>query len=305
MVEKRVLGVFLAVGLTGGIACNRSGGDGGEGAVHARFSGDESAETPGGEAGPCERRIMPWVEANEGRESTLAQVVEGLRGWSKLTDTAIVSTVPGQAELYRSLGGRVPGMRIVPGVKTWTILPRFDSVAGWSKVAAECRAMCEAAGVKELLLENETAIRSYRRGEQDFDAARFREGISQLPKDVSYIWYPSIHGGNDRVQKLFEEVCRIAGEELDVRFVERHWEGPDALDNEWMDRAQVRLKRVSKRPTIPILYFYEGERWWQFAEAPEAFGAAGCRDVIVYPGSKLWVRAAGAITQALSADALD
>lgn len=243
--------------------------------------------------------ILPWIEVNDTREKSLENAVRGLKIWASVTDTAIVSTAPGHADLYRQLHERIPGLRIIPGLKTHTLLDRFDSIEGWRQVAREVTRICEASGEEELLLENETAIKSYRRGEYDIDPQRFRRAVEQIPEDVKLIWYPSIHGGQERVRQRFEVVCRIIAETHDVRFTDRSMHGPKAEKSESLKIAQISLERISSRATIPILYSYGGDRWWRIDEIPRILRSLDARDVIVYPGAKAWTTAARSITSEL------
>ena len=134
------------------------------------------------EAGPSDDvLVIPWVEVNTLNPTAIDRVVEGLLEWQAVTDTAIVSTMPGQESVFRTLRRRVPGMHIIPGIKTYPSLPRFDSVEGWRQIADHATAVLAAADTNELLLENETAIRQYRRGEEPVDLSRLRQGLETLP----------------------------------------------------------------------------------------------------------------------------
>jgi hypothetical protein len=66
----------------------------------------------------CEQpKIIPWVEINKSsqpQEETwrkrINKCVAGLEIWRRVTDTAEISTTPGQASLYETLHERVPDM---------------------------------------------------------------------------------------------------------------------------------------------------------------------------------------------------
>ncbi|MGD2108835.1 MAG: hypothetical protein PVI86_05525 [Phycisphaerae bacterium] len=249
-------------------------------------------------------KIVPWIELNTSRASAMNRTVEGLRAWHAdpelAIDTAIVSTTPGHEGIYTELRRRVPGMRIIPGMKTWTILQRFDSVEGWREVSRHVAAALAESHEHELLLDNETAIKKYRRGEYDIDLRHLREGLRLLPRDIKYIWYPSIHGSGDAVQERFAVVCGVAAEVLDVRFTDRSVHGPQALGDSWLKKAQERLDRFSEAPSIPIIYCYGDDRWWPDARIPDALEQTDKPLVILYPGAKRWTEAALKITEVLS-----
>ena len=244
-------------------------------------------------------RILPWIEVNDAREKSLENAVRGLKIWASVTDTAIVTTAPGHADLYRKLHERIPGLRIIPGLKTHTLLDRFDSIEGWAEVAREVTRICAASGEKELVLENETAIKSYRRGEYDIDPQRFRKAVEQIPSDIKLIWYPSIHGGKASVRQRFEVVCRIIADTHDVRFTDRSMHGPKAEKSESLKISQRSLEGISSKATIPILYSYGGDRWWRIDDIPRILRSLDAPDVIVYPGAKAWTTAARSITSEL------
>lgn len=254
-------------------------------------------------------KIIPWVELNYARNDEYC--IKGLLAWKGLTDTAIVSTRPGRAALYSKLRERVPGMRIIPGLKPngagIDLLPSFDSVAGWKKIAEEVSAMCKTSGQRVVLLDNEVAIKRYRMGKQKIELDRLRAGLEYLPKDVVIIWYPSIHSHTTEVQKRYADVCRVVADVCDVQFTDRSTETPAALEDLWLQRARRTLESMSSRPTLPMLYAYakdSGIIHWPDAQIPDAFeyirkewgeGA----EVIIYPGMRRWGEAARSIEKIL------
>ena len=246
--------------------------------------------------------IIPWVESTNSRKSIkVDDLVDGLVVWSKITDTAIVSTSPGGESLYPVLLARVPGITIIPGVKTHELLPRFDSVTGWKAVARQVTAVLKAAGGKRVLLENETACKKYFNGEQEIDLDRLREGLRQLPAGIEVIWYPSITGAGERQRQRCERVCRIAAEVLDVLFVNLSMNSPKALRHKASHRGKQRLDKIAKKPTIPMMYCYgPGSRWWMDEDIPGALKHVMGGRVILYPGGKRWPQAARSITKLLS-----
>ncbi len=283
------------------------------GAVLITVSGTARCEPRGDAAGglTSEQRlkIIPWVELNYAIHDEYG--IKGLLAWKGLTDTAIVSTRPGRAALYSKLRERVPGMRIIPGLKPngarVDLLPTFDSVAGWQKVAEEVAAMCETSGQRVVLLDNEVAIKRYRMGKQRIELDRLRAGLEYLPKDIVIIWYPSIHSHTTKVQKRYADVCRVVADVCDVRFTDRSTETPAALEDLWLQRARRTLEGMSSRPTLPMLYAYaedSGIIHWPDARIPDALeyvrkewgdGA----EVVIYPGVRRWVEAGDSIKKIL------
>lgn len=268
--------------------------------VSAFCVAQESVSPPDGRS-----RIVPWVESTNSRRSIkIDDLVEGLLIWSEITDTAIVSTSPGGESLYPVLRKRVPGMIIIPGVKTKDLLPRFDSVAGWRAVARQVRVVCDASGQTRVLLENESASKKSMHGKYEIDLARFRKGLQQLPKGIEIIWYPSITGASEAQQQRCERLCRVAAEVLDVSFTDLSLNCPAALRHRLSKVGTQRLDKIAKKPTIPILYCYgPGSRWWMDEEIPGALTHVKGGWVILYPGGKRWPQAARSITRILGESA--
>lgn len=249
-------------------------------------------------------QIVPWVESTQSRKSIkIDELVGGLRTWSKITDTAIVSTSPGGESLYAVLLERVAGITIIPGVKTKDLLPRFDSVEGWRAVARHVALVSKLAGDKRVALENETAFKPYINGEYEIDLGRFRRALGQLPADVEIIWYPSMVGGTTQTQRRAEVVCEVVADVLQERvtFTDLSINGPKAVQNGWAKKGRRTLDRIADKPLIPILYCYgPGSRWWMDEELPGALKHVQGGRVILYPGGKRWPQAARSITRLLS-----
>lgn len=245
--------------------------------------------------------IVPWIEVNNSKQRAIDHAVEGLLIWQKITDTAIVSTAPGHEKIYREFQVRVPGMRIIPGMKTHTLLDQFDSIEGWRNIAKHVETALLESGEKEIVMENETAIRLYRRGESQIDLKRFRQCIELLPKNISYIWYPGVQGHKENVQKRYEEVCKIVASILDVRFTNRSIYGPSAIDELPLKKAQERIRLLSKRESIPLIYCIAKHPWWTDQQVPHALSLVPGEWAILYPGTKRWVESARSISALLPA----
>lgn len=248
-------------------------------------------------AGP---RIVPWVEVT--KSTSARELLAGLRTWSKITDTAIVSISPGGESLYPALRKHVPGMTIIPGIKTNDLLPRFDSVEGWGAVAQLVKAVCASTGQRRVLLENESAISWYLRGHRELDHRQFREAVEQLPAGIEVIWYPGVVGETEETQQRASGICQNMADLCDVRFTELTIGDVALLKYGWNRRARYRMVSIAKKPTIPILYCYgPSSKWWKDEEIPEALTrAADDQDfVILYPGAKRWPEAARSITRVL------
>lgn len=249
-------------------------------------------------------KIIPWVEDNFAKYD--APVVEGLQIWQKVTDTAIVSTMPGRADLFASIHDGVPGMKIIPGLKTMNLLRRFDAVEGWEHVASEIRAIQSVTGSKIILLENEVAMKKYVDGEHKLNLQQLRKGLKKLPADLQYYWYPSIWG-NGIKQSRNERVCKLVEEVLKgVRFLDQRYQGRRAVSDKSRINADHKLRKFIKNKTLPMQYFYGPDHpvvFWKDHDLAEALQLIRDHDhwkedpqVVIYTGVKRWVTGARILT---------
>ncbi|MFQ5590203.1 MAG: hypothetical protein ACE5HE_03475 [Phycisphaerae bacterium] len=252
-------------------------------------------------------RLWPWLEVNTLAAWREDQAVEGLLAWQKATDTAIISTRPGCAPLYANLRRRVPGMHIIPGLKTSKLLPRFDSVEGWKAVASEALLLCDAANEKRLVLEHEGALRGYWSGDYEIDPDRLRRALALLPHDIEYIWYPGFVGEKEELRRRQELVCRIANETIAVRFTDITYGSPADVKYRKRPHMQKRLAEIEKLvtlPLIPMLYCLRHERrgeiYWPMKDVLQTASQTQQQEVIVYPGAKRWTRCAEIIAGQLA-----
>ena len=251
-------------------------------------------------------RILPWVEVNYPKYDEVA--IDGLTLWRGVASAAIVSTSPGRADLYPRLRERVPGLRVIPGLKTMALLPRFDSVEGWGRVSAEVAAFCKAAEESVVLLENEVAMKAYVDGTEVLDADKLRAGLSLLPQGLRYLWYPSVFG-TPAQQERNAVVCEIvqAVFKENVRFLDQRYQGREAVRAPSRMAADRRLKGIATQATLPMVYFYGPAHprvWWRDEELGDALGhiqqgwGEGA-DVVIYPGVKRWKEASAVLTERL------
>lgn len=309
------LGAF-AVAVTLLIGCNRPPSPNTEpepNAGEARAAARSPAST--GQPSDSQPRkpvlIVPWIEVNEDKPELLASAIEGLKIWRSQTDTAIVSTTPGRARIYTELKRALPGMKIIPGVKTAGPLRPFDSLTGWSEVGREVRKMCAAAGENRCVLEHETALCNEEKGRPNYwdgddviDWSRFKECLKQLPPEVEIWWYPSFVTGRKKAARhgFSEKMCATVQEICKVRFVEYELSKPPNRNNWWDPELTAIMNRVAKEPPIPIIYAWLVDgRWayWRDDEIPEALALVKGDIAIIYPGATRWVEAARTVTRRL------
>jgi len=254
--------------------------------------------------------VIPWIEVNLGKREEIEKAVKGLRIWQKVTDTAIVSTTVGRSRIYTRLRERVPGMHIIPGIKTAGYCSPFDSVSGWRTIADEVSSMCRATGEQRIVLENETALCSKRlAGRNDYWSAKvkldfdeLRRGLRMLPEGVEIWWYPSFVTGKSQRALRHEQsakLCRLVEDVCDVRFIDYEVSKPPDRNVWWNDDLSRIRKQIAQRPSIPIIYLYgDDTRYWPDERILEALARVPGEDAILYPGRR-WVEAAERIATIL------
>jgi len=267
-----------------------------------------------------ELQIIPWVECNwpdvpvapeqPSSLTVLEHVAAGLEAWEPITTTAMVSTLPGNAAIYAELQARLREVQIIPGLKTQNLLVPFDSAAGWAQVAAEVRTLLEMSDERRIVLDHEAALRPFVLGRQIVNLTRLREGLGLLPRDVQYVWHPSLYwfvAGEAGYRRLLI-ICRLVDECLpDVRWVDQRYCASDTAHNDRYRQAAIDLGALVRGPTMPILYFLGddyGYTWWADDQVGEALGQIESTwgpgaEVIIYPGVRHWAAAAGLFRAAL------
>ena len=247
--------------------------------------------------------LIPWIEVNQ--PEAVDDAVAGLREWSTLTDTAIVTTVPGLSKIYDRI--RVPGLQIIPGVKTNDALDGFDDVVGWKLVSEELSDMAQRCGSDIVVLENETAVAKYERGDEPLNWNPFRQALEQLPKELVYWLWPAMTGENEEAQSRMERLCRTFAEERNVVFLDQSYSRPQAVKYSWSVRARDTLAVIvadalnDPPGIVPKLDFYgPGTDYWQDGQIHEPLAhVIDAPEVIIYPGAERFKEAAIGIRKAL------
>jgi hypothetical protein len=161
-----------------------------------------------------------------------------------------------------------------------------------------------SAGASQVVLEHESALAPYWRGQAQLDADRLRASVQQLPADVHIIWYPGMVGESERNQEIAAQILTAANTLGRVRFLDHSLASPKSPTYRWSQRAKARLDQIASLPPIPLLYFGtmdSGRAYWPYDQAPAVVSRVQSAEVIVYPGARRWVEAAIAISQALRA----
>ncbi len=255
---------------------------------------------------PTAPRLVPWVEANIADDAQIQYVADGLRVWRYVTDTAVVSTGPGKAELFSRLRAAVPGSRLIPGLKTSPRLVPLgaDSLLGWQLVALDIDELIAATGENHVLLENETAFEAYLVHGARLDLGRLREALAALPPNVDLYWYPGVSvQGDAQVRQRSRELTAVVAGAVRCRFVDLSYADPSW--REWPPSilARQEIARLSNRVPVPLLYVGVIGDWQYWDEVDIRTALRDLRDypaALVYPGLARWIESAEALKAVLA-----
>lgn len=252
-------------------------------------------------------KIVPWLELNVSDDTSVNYAAAGLLAWQAVTDTAIVSTEPGHEKIYPMLRQRVPGMRIIPGLKTSPLLgsARFDNLVGWEKVALATQKVLVAAQENTIVLENETAMYNYIKGWSWISQSRLAGGLAKLPP-AKYLWYPSAAMSGATLNRYLA-VDRTVEQALNVQFIDHaSLYSPKYVGTSGAVNCARQLDAVATEPTLPLIYAINYDPFWLDWQVPQAVDYVertwGPQSwAIVYTGWNHWVAGAKAISKFLLA----
>lgn len=249
--------------------------------------------------------MIPWLEVNRDTPSEIDNCVQGLRIWQLVTQRAVVSTAPGGHTIYPKLRAAVPGVSIIPGMKTYARLRdgKFDDAAAWALVAQDMQAVAAAAKSKRVLLEHESALKGYWNSTYTLDVGKLTTALAQMG-DLEVIWYPGLVGESEKVQAISAAICRAA-DGSGAQIVDHYAASPQALTYGWSKLAKERLNEIVTQLTMPLAYVgKQGARmYWRYTDAQKlaTMFADGHDEWLIYPGARQWVGASIAVSLALAA----
>lgn len=270
-------------------------------------------------------KLVPWFEWATADQ--LDALVTSLRAWQEITDTAVVTTDPATpsnptptSSMYSLLKQRVPGMRIIPGLKTSPILnwpqyfyPTFDSVGGWNLIATYVTQILHDCGDEELFIfEHESALVDYLYGNEEINFSTMRTCLDKLPiqnnaspqKNITYIWYGDSRTALSMVNRSYH-LDQVVEEKLNVRFVDSTTASTSATLYAYENLNSSMWKELSAdQATIPHLLVQNGSGNWLYSQV-----IPGARDhikqywpgeswMIIYPGYARWTESASALSYA-------
>ena len=254
-------------------------------------------------------KVIPWGVANhipdcdcracQAAGGYYNRILECLRLWRISVDEAIVTTHPRPSisdPVMRGLVKELAPLRIIPGVDpNPALVRRLDNVEGWRQVAAAVPRLMEITGSERFVINAELSIKSMRLGEYVPDWDKVRVGLKLLPRDVEYIWYPSISCWVDRpghkkwtkddltLQTTF---LSLVVETLpNVTLTTFEHMAPGSATSEAEAARQAYVLEHFKVPTIPRVWFYDDSYYWDVVQFPEAFATCQSPTMTAYLGA--------------------
>jgi len=260
--------------------------------------------------------VHPEIAAGRQEMALREYALEGLQVWGRVTNTAILTTMPGQSKhLYPWLMERKPkDMHLIGGLKTY-ILPGarendsrpydFADRSGWKEIADEAKEIVKATGVNIVLLENETALERFHTGNSTIDFERLRTSLGVLKETgIQFWWYfPTILSNSERVadrEVRTEKFVRVVAEAMPgACFLPgftswKNWE-KDAAEVARRERmiAIVGMNRFREQLLVRtegfIAYGTKKKPVYTPREALDVVSKLTGEQFIVYPGARQWV----------------
>jgi hypothetical protein len=241
--------------------------------------------------------IVPWLEMGFCEQDEIDRAVAGLQIWRRVTNTACITSGVNQAFVYPILHEAMPGMRIIPGIKTSyrTIGRGLDSVEAWQLIAQDIATVAAISGESEIVLENESAYQDYLHGNYTMNWDQFRQGLAYLPQDVVVIWYPAVAVSTDSA-KVARTVtlCQAVQDVIAPRLVSSSYGDPDWPVFPPSTYARQVEDEMSTRPLFPVIHLgWQGWQYWPYDETPIVIEQMNGRpDAFFYPGQAQWLDAA-------------
>jgi hypothetical protein len=278
-------------------------------------------------------RLIPWMEANsphslasnlyteeEGARpgmTVLEYCMEGLNYWARVTDTIVITTTIGQVNrLYPVLMARKPPhVTIIGGLKTYTLPGAYEGdlrpydyadSAEWEVITHALERIHEITGSGIVVLENETALKPYFRGQAGIDFDRLADAWIPLAETglTTWSWLPWIESNTtafpDREEQSTEFVGMMANALPNNVFMTDYasWPGWETSGTERARRDAMRFLVSPSRVQDGLFVTMTGRLVLASNPAKECFTPSSAlaqlprlaeKRVRIYPGAANWV----------------
>jgi hypothetical protein len=262
--------------------------------------------------------FIPWVEMNNNRRD-IEHIKAGLHYYEQFCDRIIITAITGEQALITKMD-EATSMSVIPSIKTYSYYaggrpgmknrgtPDYDDLDGWRRLAKEIEEY-QSLGYKVINLENESVIRPvFKEEHPEPNWSLVAKGIDLLPKDLTYVLYPSSGscGGRPRPMALAEKYLQAWARGVpDVIFVDYSTMGtPDCIDNSRLINAVKRMRDINDR-LMPMAYLNPAPAYWGLARE-RFFEMLHVHDMhyrdaplILYPGNRAFTEAGRRLAQFL------
>jgi hypothetical protein len=240
-------------------------------------------------------KIIPWLEVSDATKENLTAAIAGITYWSKVTDTAIVSSDAGSyGAVYEHLNSErlPPKFQIIPGLKgaSFQIYPPIEEP--WTALAQAVETVRTIHWTGTVLLDMEGLFHPYHKGEYDISLTKVREGVSLLPS-AHYWWWPAIMGKTAARQNREAAMIEVAGGSRSMRFFHRQYAKPTSPRSYWRHSGAALTRFLAQLQPLAMIYCYGPEHPWPWQDLDIMKPIEMCKEngeiPILYPGAKHWV----------------
>ena len=157
-------------------------------------------------------RFYPDLAADRPTQTMTDYCLAGMTHWASVTDTVVISTRQSGAAVYVELMRRKPpGLRLIPGLKTFDYLDGYADQDGWARLAADSVSVARATDGNKIILDSEVALGPYHRGEVAIDLAALYAALQPLADTgLDILWYqPEILYDDPRFPNRRQETARL------------------------------------------------------------------------------------------------
>jgi hypothetical protein len=203
-------------------------------------------------------------------------IQEGVEAWSRITDTMIVTGHHDDYELFTRLANTFPNLNVIPSIKISPFTGSglsgdFFNPSKWVDLGIAIDKYAGVLGASTFLLEAESAIDRYREVSYEeftdpyygvFNAAALIEGLSYLPSDIDYTFYPAPWAGTEsdvaNQARNFAEITEVIFGELGCNFVSGDITHPYNANLIWNQQALALLEAFAgKQYWRPLIFFMD------------------------------------------------
>ncbi len=259
---------------------------------------------------PKRADVMPMVDYlwSGWRQDTFS----GLCRWVGVVERAAVIVKPTNFTFLDDLAEAVPGIEIVPGIKTHHVFPgSFFDVDAWRQLRDCVEIIFKASKSRQIVFDNEEALRAYVDGD-DVPTTRdwLRLGgelyrLAMVLDGRDLIWYPADWPNkNPAARSRLQALVAFVNAHLKVRFIYHQYQGPMFVDNPVYRESGYWMYKHTTKP-MPIAHFYpDNQNSWGASRINEVREIVERErpgsTVVVYTGHKAWPTASKELAEQVS-----